>query len=51
LPIFDLQKIVTTLYHPVHSTDLSPPDYFLFSKLKIRLKGFNLRMLLRSKKT
>jgi hypothetical protein len=33
------QKNVTTLYHPTYSPDLSPPDYFLFPKLKMKLKG------------
>jgi len=33
------QKNVTTLYHPPYSPDLSPPDYFLFPKLKMKLKG------------
>jgi histone-lysine N-methyltransferase SETMAR len=33
------QKNVTTLYHPPCSPDLSPPDYFLFPKLKMKLKG------------
>jgi histone-lysine N-methyltransferase SETMAR len=32
-------KNVTTLYHPPYSPDLSPPDYCLFPKLKIKLKG------------
>jgi hypothetical protein len=32
------QKIVTTLYHPQNSPDLSPSDYFLFLKLKMKLK-------------
>jgi len=40
LPIFD-PKNVTTLYHPPYSPDLSPPDYFLFAKLKMKLKGRN----------
>jgi len=31
-------KNVTTLYHLPYSIDLSPPDYFLFPKLKIKLK-------------
>jgi histone-lysine N-methyltransferase SETMAR len=31
-------KNVTTLYHPPYSPDLSPPDYFLFPKLKMKLK-------------
>ena len=39
LPIFDPQKNVTTLYHPLYSPDLSLPDYFLFPKLKMKLKG------------
>jgi histone-lysine N-methyltransferase SETMAR len=34
-------KNVTTLYHPPYSPDLSPPDYFLFPKLKIKLKGLH----------
>jgi len=32
-------KNVTTLYHPPYSPDLSPPDYFIFPKLKMKLKG------------
>jgi hypothetical protein len=35
------QKNVTTLYHQPFSPDLSPPDYFLFPKLKIKLKGLH----------
>jgi histone-lysine N-methyltransferase SETMAR len=31
-------KNITTLYHPPYSPDLSPLDYFLFQKLKIKLK-------------
>jgi hypothetical protein len=38
LPIFHPKK-VTTIYHPLYSPDLSPPDYFLFPKLKMKLKG------------
>jgi transposase len=34
-------KNVTTLYHPLYSPDLSLPDYFLFPKLKIKLKGLH----------
>jgi hypothetical protein len=34
-------KNVTTLYHPSYCPDLSPPGYFLFSKLKIKLKGLH----------
>jgi len=36
------QKNVTTHYHPLYFPDLSPPDYFLFPKLKIKLKGLHL---------
>jgi histone-lysine N-methyltransferase SETMAR len=36
--IFDPKKC-TTLYDPPYSPDLSPPDYFLFPKLKMKLKG------------
>jgi hypothetical protein len=32
---------VKTLYHPPYSQDLSPPDYFLFPKLKMKLKGLH----------
>jgi histone-lysine N-methyltransferase SETMAR len=35
------QKNVTTLDHPPYSPDLSPPDYFLFPMLKIKLKGLH----------
>jgi hypothetical protein len=31
-------KNVTTLYHLPYSPDLSPPDHFLFPKLKMKLK-------------
>jgi hypothetical protein len=34
-------KNITTLYHPPHSPDLSPSDYFLFLKLKLKLKGLH----------
>jgi hypothetical protein len=37
LPILG-PKIVTTLYHSPYPPDLSPPDYFLLPKLKIKLK-------------
>jgi hypothetical protein len=40
LPIFD-PKNVTTLYHPPYSPDLSLPEYFLFPKLKMKLKGLH----------
>jgi len=32
---------VTTFYHPPYSPDLSPPEYFLFPKLKMKLKGLH----------
>ena len=35
---FLTKRNVTTLYH---SPNLSPPDYFLFPKLKIKLKGLH----------
>jgi histone-lysine N-methyltransferase SETMAR len=41
LPIFVPPKNVTTLYHTPYSPDLSPPDYFLFPKLKMKLKGLH----------
>ena len=31
-------KNVTTLYHPLYSPDLPPPDYFLFPRLEMKLK-------------
>ena len=34
-------KNVTTLYHPPYSPDLSLLDYFVFPKLKMKLKGFH----------
>ena len=34
-------KNVTTPYHPLYSPDVSPPDYFLSPKLKMKLKGFH----------
>jgi hypothetical protein len=34
---FLTQNIVTTLYHPPYSPDLSLRDYFLFPKLKMKL--------------
>jgi hypothetical protein len=32
------QKNVTTINCPPYSPDLSPPDYFLFPKMKMKLK-------------
>ena len=40
LPIFGPQKSCNYLLPP-YSTDLSSPDYFLFSKSKIKLKGLH----------
>jgi len=34
-------KNVTILYDPLYSPDLSPSDYFLFPKLKMKLKGLH----------
>jgi hypothetical protein len=34
-----IPKNVRTLYHPPHSPYLSPPEHFLFTKLKMKLKG------------
>jgi hypothetical protein len=36
---FLTQEIVTTLYHTSYSPNLYPSDYFLFPKLKMKLKG------------
>jgi hypothetical protein len=38
---FLTQKMLSTLYHPQYSPDLSPPEYFLFSTLKMKLKGLH----------
>ena len=38
---FLLPKKITTLYHPPYSPDLSPPDYFLLPKLKMKIKGLH----------
>jgi hypothetical protein len=38
---FLTQKNVTTLYTPLCCPDLSLPDYFLFPKLKMKLKGLH----------
>ena len=35
---FLTQQQVATLNHPPYSPDLSPPDYFLFPKVKLQLK-------------
>jgi len=39
---FLTQKQVLTLNHPAYSPDLSPPDYFLFPKVKLQLKSARL---------
>ena len=42
LPIFDPQKMLQPFITPtLYSIDLSPPDYFLFPKLKMKLKGLH----------
>ena len=38
---FLTKKNVTTVYHPPYPPDLSPPDYFLFPKLKMKLTGLH----------
>jgi hypothetical protein len=38
LPVFDPKTCFNPLSSP-YSPDLSPPDYFLFPKLKNKLKG------------
>jgi len=40
LPISDPKK-VTTLYHPLYSPNLPPPDYFLFPWLEMKLNGLH----------
>jgi hypothetical protein len=40
LSIFDPKKCYNPL-SPPHSKDLSPPEYFLFPKLKMKLKGLH----------
>jgi histone-lysine N-methyltransferase SETMAR len=44
------QKMLQPFFTRPYSPDLSPPEYFLFPKLKMQLKDSTLRMLLRSKK-
>jgi len=42
LPIFDPQKLLQLFITPSpYSPDLSPPEYFLFPKLKMMLKGLH----------
>jgi hypothetical protein len=40
LPISD-PKNFKALYHLPYSPDLSPPDYFMFPKLKMKIKGLH----------
>jgi transposase len=35
------QKMLQLVIPPTYSPDLSPPDYFLFPKLKMNLKGLH----------
>jgi hypothetical protein len=37
----DPKKCYNPLSPPPYSPDLSPPDYFLFPKLKMKLKGLH----------
>jgi len=46
---FTPPKMLQPFIPPPYSPDLSPSDYFLFSRSKM-LKGLNFAMLLRSKK-
>jgi hypothetical protein len=34
-------KNFITLYHPPYAPYLTPPDYFLFPKLEMKLKGLH----------
>jgi hypothetical protein len=38
---FFTKKIITTIYNEPNPPDLYPPDYFLFPKLKMKLKGLH----------
>jgi hypothetical protein len=38
---FSPKKKMLQPYHPPYSPSLYPPDYFLFPKLKMKLKGLN----------
>jgi hypothetical protein len=40
LPVFDPQKCYNPLSAP-HTLQISPPDYFVFPKLKMKLKGLH----------
>jgi len=44
LPIFDPPKILQPFITP-YSPDLSPPDYFLFPKLKMKLKALHFEVV------
>jgi hypothetical protein len=39
------KKNIPILPHPPYSPDLAPCDFYLFSKLKLKLKGHNFRMM------
>jgi hypothetical protein len=41
LPIFDPKNLLQPFITPQYSPDLSPPDYFLFPKLKKKIKGLH----------
>jgi hypothetical protein len=41
LSVFDLRKCYNPFITPLHSPDLSPPDYFLLPKLKMKIKGLH----------
>jgi len=34
-------KEITVLEHPAYSPDLAPTDFFLFTKIKVTLKGWH----------
>jgi hypothetical protein len=38
---FLVKKNIPTLAHPLYSSDLAPCDFYLFPKLKSKLKGFH----------
>jgi hypothetical protein len=41
LPVFDPGKCYNPLFPFLYASDLSPPDYFLFPKFKMKLKGLH----------
>ncbi len=48
---FLVKKRVPMLSHSVYSPDLSPLDYFAFTKLKIELKGYQYKNILEIQKS